>query len=924
MGTVKGKIELLLNSDKTQARLVYTPGSPGEVWDMHKVLAFLEKERVVYGVNRDRIQEALDLFGETDEKTRSHIVARGTAPKVKGVSFSLTDREVDEDLRRIITAVIQRAAPPKFNEKVSPKLKGVTYVVKGEVVGSLFDPETVKPGSDVFGNELQAPDMPGGEFLVGKGIEKTEGGELTAGKTGIIRLGENWIDLLPFQNHQWDITFSKDGASAYLEFVPGMRSFKAPEGKKILEEVRDRGMDGDGLIEEKAIEEFMANLIETRKAGKLNLMNDRDGKVEISLDPSKTSARLILKKGLGGGQALSLKEVSKILNESKLKGMDPERTKKEIMDFYNSSGLEATLPLCEGTKPTRGKDREVKFSVDFLDDSYRELLMDKVELDSTLVSFYESIKDFPVEKVAKLANVEKDQKIFSLSADGKGKEGKDVYGNVIPGLSGNDPVLYLFENIDYRNGSGTALIAGLLEVFEDSENRCCYARIREHKNSPIQVTLSENKMSATLSIGLAEGTGFSADQKMILEALEKAGVKAGILDEKVDEAAEASGLGEVVSGLVAAEGKIPLDDSRELKLLHDIDYRDKNKNTVALKEGDEIGHLISSGDTKGFTVTGDVLEPESGEDSIEIGENIKEVETDEQDVVTLVAEKSGRLIFTGSKLFVQDTVLVEGDLSPHLGKVVFPGTVDVRGSVLSKSMIDAGEDVRVDGVVQAALVSAGRSIKISKGIKGSQKAVLRGQNLEFDYAEEATIMASETLVCHKAMMRCQVRCNGHIRSSDGQCKIVGGEIKVRDDLEVASIGNERGIETVIHFGQDFLIEDRIAQIVRDTEKLQLQVVRIDEIIDKARGRPDKQDLMMSARDKKVRMLKTLEKKNVKLFLLREKFEEHFDSTIKITGELHEGTVFHSHGRKLDITVKKRSVEIFFDRESGKICEKPLT
>ncbi|MDC7222908.1 MAG: FapA family protein [Spirochaetales bacterium] len=344
---------------------------------------------------------------------------------------------------------------------------------------------------------------------------------------------------------------------------------------------------------------------------------------------------------------------------------------------------------------------------------------------------------------------------------------------------------------------------------------------------------------------------------------------------------------------------------------------------MALKEGEDVGFLESSGDSGGFTVTGEALDAEPGADSVEIGENIGEMETDEQDVLKLVAEKSGRLIFTGSKLYIQDTVLIEGDLSPHLGKIVFPGSVNITGSVLSKAMINAGEDVRVEGVVQAALVSAGRSLSISKGVKGSQKAVLRGRDLEFDYAEEATVMAVETIQCHKAMMRCQVWCNGRIESPGEGCKIVGGEIKVRDGLTAKSIGNDRGIETAIHFGQDFLVEDRIAQIVRETEKLQIQIVRIDEIIDKARGRPDKQDLLMSARDKKVRMLKILEKKNVKLFLLREKFGEHFDSHIKITGELNEGTTFYSHGRTMDITVKKRSVEIYFDKGSGKICERPL-
>ncbi|MDC7222907.1 MAG: FapA family protein, partial [Spirochaetales bacterium] len=553
MGTVKGKIELLINPQKTQARLVFTPGSPGEVWDLQKILNLLDQERIKYGINRDSIQKALDLFGDAKEKTRSNVIAQGTKPKVRGVTFALTDREVSEDLRRIISIVIRRAAPPKFKEKVNPKLKGVTYVVKGEKVGTLSDPETLEAGVNVFGKDITPADLPGGEFYVGKDIEKKSSGDLSAGKTGIIRLGENWIDLLPFENHRWEITYSKDGSTPFLQFVPGMRSFAAPEGHKILQEALEQDFNEDDLVDGEEIDGFIAKAIDTRKPGKLSLMKSRDALVRIDFDPLKTSARLVLKKGVGQGKALSLNVVSSVLNESKLRGLETEKTKIEIMDFYRSSRLEASIPLCESVKPERGKDREVRFSVDFLEDSYRELLMDKVELDPSLVSFYESIKKFPMERITKLANVEKDQKIFALSADAKGKDGVDVFGKPIPGLSGNDPILNLYENIDYKSGTGTALISGLLEAWEDEETHTWHARIREHKNAPVDIHISENKMTASLSIGLPEGTGFSADRNIILAALEKVGVKAGLLEEKIDEAAEASGLGEVVTGLVVAE-----------------------------------------------------------------------------------------------------------------------------------------------------------------------------------------------------------------------------------------------------------------------------------------------------------------------------------------------------------------------------------
>jgi uncharacterized protein (DUF342 family) len=925
MGTVKGKIEVNVNQEKTSASLVFTPQSPGKVWDLKNVLDLLEKEKITYGVNREDIQKALKQFGDSKKNTRSGPVARGVDPEAASLGdFHLIKKEIEPSLKSIMAQAVRKAGPPEFSEKINQEIREASYFSKEEIIGSFSEGKEGQEGTSVFGEKIPIPtELEKDSFLIGKGIVKTTRNELKTQKNGFVRLGENWADLVPFENHRWKISANEEDTALYLEFSPGVGSPQVPKAEQILEEAEKLSARGN-YIDSAVINQFIADTIRSGKTAKLPLEKGEDSYIAIETDPLNIKAELVLIKGKSKGKPLSLKAVSKLINESGLKKLDSEKTKKEIMDFYRSKEGEVRLLLCEGTPPGRGKERSLNFSIPFLDQSYLELLIDKVELDDTLISRYSSIKKFPIEKIQKIAMVEKDQVIFTLSPDAKGKDGVDVFGKPVPGLKGNDPRLNLYENIEFQKGTAKAAIPGILEIGEDEDNNTYYARIREHSNAPITINISDNKMSALLSVGLASGTGFAADNTMISEALKKAGVVAGLMEESIDKAAETSGLGEVITDLVVAEGKFPLDGNRELKLLHDIDYRDKNKNYAPMKAGDKIGYLnVSTEDSEGYTVTGEPLVIEQDEDEIEIGANISQNETDELDQVELIAEKSGRLIFTGSKLFIQDTILIEGDLSPHMGKVDFPGNVMINGTVLSKAMVRAGENITIAGVVQAALVSAGGLIRVDKGIKGSQKAVLRGQIIEFDYAEEANIMAVEKIKCHKAMMRCKVQCNGFLDLNEKGTRLVGGEVKARNGMDVETIGNERGIETIIHFGQDFLIEDQISQLNRDLEKINIQINRIDEIIEKARGRADKQDVLMKARDKKVRILKGMDKKNVKIFLLREKFEEHFESSVKVRGDLFEGTQFYSHGRSLTINTRKRSVEIYFSRDNGKISERPL-
>lgn len=60
---------------------------------------------------------------------------------------------------------------------------------------------------------------------------------------------------------------------------------------------------------------------------------------------------------------------------------------------------------------------------------------------------------------------------------------------------------------------------------------------------------------------------------------------------------------------------------------------------------------------------------------------------------------------------------------------------------------------------------------------------------------------------------------------------------------------------------------------------------------------------------------------MRLFLLREKFELHFPSEIRITGTAWPGTTFESHGRLLKIDSPARSIRVIFNPEKSRLERK---
>ena len=72
------------------------------------------------------------------------------------------------------------------------------------------------------------------------------------------------------------------------------------------------------------------------------------------------------------------------------------------------------------------------------------------------------------------------------------------------------------------------------------------------------------------------------------------------------------------------------------------------------------------------------------------------------------------------------------------------------------------------------------------------------------------------------------------------------------------------------------------------------------------------------RAEKLKMMKAVEKRSMRLLMLRERFEEHYPSEVVIRGTVFPGVVLESHGRTLEINSEHSQVTFFFDLETGKI------
>ncbi len=972
---MKGNLELEYNTNKTSAHLVFKPEKDGEEWTEKGIEALLKAEGIKVGIITDSIKKAEESIAKTETELKI-LIAESEAPvsQSKG-NYQWEKLEIPEELKTDAERVLKVAFDPeitrnvvknvKVKKKVEKKSKlpfgkskeGFVTVIQKQIIkepveinpevimtgwadtGSILavrgEPREGKPGKTIFGEEIQ-PDII--DFFTGKGVI-SKNNELIAEYYGFVRRGENWAEIISFKGKSWVVSISKDRSSAYLKIFAGAQRDMAPSTESVINHAISLGIKKENIIEESVISRIIN---ETVSSGAFieNFPLTTDGNASFSISTSKdgTKGLLNMAKGSGSGKALKLSEVGNAIKKSGFAGLNFDKIKKDILSFYKSSNLKmADYVLIEGKAPEAGE--EVTFSFECVMMKTKELSehIEKVKKDyeKRKPNGIDSLDDYPVEKCKSIGIIEKDGTAVMFSPSKPGLPGKDIYGKVLPGLPGEIPNLTILENLTRDKNTLISEIDGFLDVFEDEENTTI--RIRPSKSEIIELEISEDKMEAYLSID--EISGDPLTETEIKEKIVTFGIIKGLKEQNLQKAVEASNAGEIINKLIIASGEAPVEpgssslelkikiaDDKAVSLRSDGSADFKNQDRITSIAKDDLIAIILSPKTEardGWDVTGVTIKAKEAPPSkTEIGNGIKEIKEENGDL-SLIAEVSGELIQDGDKLFINNFHMVKGDVDLKEGNIKFPGSVKIGGSVTQGFFVMSGGEVQIAGGVEAALVSATESIIIGQGVVGAGKAILRSkQDIELAFAEQATLLAVGDIKAKNSCLRCKIKCNGKLHLIGDKGNLIGGNTKSTGGINVGNLGNNKNVKTEVSFGQNYLIQDRIELEEKEVEKIKTQINKIDILMHQLEKEGDNSKLK-NARMQKLKLMKLMEKRGLRLFTLRERFEEHFDSTITVRGTLYPGVILESHGRFHEITTEKKNLIITFNLQTGKIEETPI-
>ena len=355
----------------------------------------------------------------------------------------------------------------------------------------------------------------------------------------------------------------------------------------------------------------------------------------------------------------------------------------------------------------------------------------------------------------------------------------------------------------------------------------------------VKVTLSSDKMNAYIVIRRPQDGEKPPELQELMDELQKNGVIYGIKQDVLKKLADnpvyeqSILIAEGIPPVPGEDGKVSflIDINKEKKpiIMEDgtVNYRDLDY-IVSVQKDQKICEVIPhTPGVNGINVQGTTIKAVSGKPAKIIkGLNVYTSE----DGLSYFSAIDGHVKYENNKLSVLATYEVPSDVDNSTGNINFIGSVFIRGNVLSGFTVEAGGDVEVFGVVEAATIKAGGNIILRRGMTGNNKGVLKaGGNIVAKYIENSIVEAVNDLKA-EVIMHSDVKCGNRLELGGRKGLLVGGITRVGREIDAKVIGSYLATNTVIEVGVDPNVRDRYKFIKAEIANIEENLRKTDQVI----------------------------------------------------------------------------------------------
>lgn len=432
------------------------------------------------------------------------------------------------------------------------------------------------------------------------------------------------------------------------------------------------------------------------------------------------------------------------------------------------------------------------------------------------------------------------------------------------------------------------------------------------------VQVMNDKLSAFMRLYPAGKGGEALSVEQVMEQVKQAKVKYGI-----DEAAIKQALNEkkYCTDIIIAKGKLPT-AGKDATINY---YFDTNVNArPELKEDGSVDFFklnMLHHCTKG-QVLAEITPEERGEDGIDVygtvtparkvnravfnhGRNL-EISPDGLKLISMV---DGHASLVDGAVFVSDVYTVD-DVGFATGNIEYHGNVEVNGNVCENFSIKTDGNVFVKGVVEGAVIEAGGSITIARGMHGQNKGRLKaGGNIIAKFLSAAEVNAGGFVEAEQ-ILNSKVVAGTKVHAEAGKGLITGGRITAGKEVDVKNAGSPMGATTIIEVGCDPEAKKRQAYLNKSVAEKSKAVAQMKKVLEATAIKIKSGAKLLPEQIKNMQLLKQqyteqqqeLQQELAELAALDESLKYDDNAHIDVRGTMYQGVAVSISGATM--TVKK--------------------
>jgi uncharacterized protein (DUF342 family) len=281
----------------------------------------------------------------------------------------------------------------------------------------------------------------------------------------------------------------------------------------------------------------------------------------------------------------------------------------------------------------------------------------------------------------------------------------------------------------------------------------------------------------------------------------------------------------------------------------------------------------------------------------------------------LLSNINGQLIKANKILSVNPSLHIKGSVNYSTGNIVFPGDVQIDGTVSDGFKIYSGGSVTIKQTFDVTKAIIKNDLNVAGGIIGRGQAVLKvGGSLRTRFIENCRVACRKDIKADLEIFNSNVYTMETLEMGD-KGRIVGGEVYALKGIRAGAIGKATGKAARIHCGIDFTLEQEKEKNNTIMRILSSKLKQLKELMEDPSIGSDKKKKYEALC---LKLEEEQQKAQAKISELLGQHNTFEDATVEVLGVIIPGTLIEICQTALFVTTTLKKVKIRLDTSRSKL------